>query len=83
TYRERVNKACQRSDIYHCHGHRHLYAQKRFEELAGYPCPAKGGPMKSDLTREQFERDKEIRFEISLELGHGRRFVSSVYSTPT
>ncbi len=79
TYRERFNKACQRAGINHCHGHRHLYAQERFQELTGYACPAKGGPKKSDLSSEQLERDKQARLEVSQILGHGRYFVSNVY----
>ena len=79
TYRKRAEKTWQRAGIDHCHGHRHLYAQRRFEELAGYPCPAKGGPRKSEMTREQFEKDKAIRLVISQELGHSRPAITNVY----
>jgi site-specific recombinase XerD len=79
TYRKRAEKTWQRAGINHCHGHRHLYAQRRFEELTGYPCPAKGGPTKSDMTRKQFKRDKEVRLMISQELGHSRPAITNVY----
>lgn len=79
TYRKRFEKACQRAGIAHCHGHRHLYAQRRFEELTGYLCPAKGGPMKSSMAKEQFKSDKEARLEISQELGHSRSSISNTY----
>jgi len=79
TYRERFNKACQRAGIYHCHGHRHRYAQERFQELTGYACPASGGLKRSELSPGQLELDKEARLQISRELGHGRSCVTSTY----
>lgn len=79
TYRKRAEKTWQRAGIDHCHGHRHLYAQRRFEKLAGFPCPAKGGPKKYEMTREQFERNKEARLIVGQELGHSRPAITNVY----
>lgn len=53
SYRERFKKRCQRVDINKRHGLRHDYAQKRYQELTGFPCPAKGGLSKHQMTQEQ------------------------------
>ena len=79
TYRHRVEKRFQRAGIHKVHGHRHLYVHKRFEELTGYPCPAKGGPKVNELTKEQLMLDKKVRLQLSYELGHSRRYISSIY----
>jgi hypothetical protein len=62
----------RRAGLHHMHGLRHAYAQIRYEELTGWACPATGGPTSRELTREQLERDREVRFTISRELGHER-----------
>lgn len=72
TYRQRFEKRCERLGITHRHGLRHLYAQKRFEELASFPCPVKGGPSWDKMTETQRLIDQEVRQKISLELGHVR-----------
>jgi len=59
------------------HGLRHAYAQHRYEELTGWPCPAAGGPGAKDLTPEQRERDRDARLTISHELGHEREQVTA------
>ena len=61
------------------HGLRHGYAQRRFETLAGFPCPAKGGPRSKDLSSKQRELNKEARTIISAELGHSREAITAVY----
>jgi hypothetical protein len=58
------------------HGLRHLYAQERYRELTGWPCPLAGG---GHLTREQVETDGESRDLISRELGHERRAIVNAY----
>ena len=78
-YRRRVEKRFQRADINKVHGHRHLFAHRVFEELTGFPCPAKGGPKASEMTKEQRELDKKARILLSHLLGHSRRYISSVY----
>lgn len=35
------------------HGLRHGYAQQRFKDIAGFPCPVDGGPTSKALTTEQ------------------------------
>jgi hypothetical protein len=61
------------------HGLRHAYAQTRYEELTGWPCPAQGGPQRSTLTQEQRLGDGNARQTISRELGHERIAVVAVY----
>jgi hypothetical protein len=61
------------------HGLRHAYAIRRFEELAGFPCPVRGGPKKQDLTPEMRERDRLARITVSRELGHHRIEITKTY----
>jgi hypothetical protein len=61
------------------HGLRHAYAQDRFLELAGFPCPAMGGPSRAQLTTEQREADYDARVIISSELGHSREAITAAY----
>jgi len=61
------------------HGLRHAYAQRRYEELTGWPAPAAGGPSRSVLTAEQHAVDRTARLTISEELGHVREQVVSLY----
>lgn len=61
------------------HGLRHGYAQRRFETLAGFPCPAEGGPRSKDLSSKQRALNREARTIISAELGHSREAITAVY----
>ena len=61
------------------HGLRHGYAQRRFETLAGFPCPAEGGPTSKELTNEQRALNEKARATISAELGHSRESITAVY----
>ena len=61
------------------HGLRHSYAQRRFEELAGFLCPATGGPTSKELTPEQRALNEKARAMISAELGHSREAITAVY----
>jgi len=69
----------KRAGIYHAHGLRYGYTQKRYEDLTGFPCPAKGGPLKSEMTDEQLKLDEAARKQISSELGHNRISVLKIY----
>jgi len=69
----------RRAGLNHMHGLRHAYAQDRYEELTGWRCPATGGPVARELTPEQREIDREVRLQISRELGHDREAVVSAY----
>jgi len=68
-----------RAGLSKMHGLRHAYAQNRYEELTGWKCPAAGGLETRSLTKEQRERDREVRLIISRELGHDREQVTTAY----
>lgn len=68
-----------RAGLSKLHGLRHTYAQRRYQELTGWPCPAAGGPVSGALTSEQKPSDLEARLTISRELGHEREAITAVY----
>ncbi len=70
---------CERVGIHAFHGHRHFYAQVRYQELTGWACPARGGLKSKQLTPKQKEIDRQARETISREMGHGREQVTAVY----
>lgn len=61
------------------HGLRHAYAQARYEEIAGWKCPAQGGPVRKSLSPVHRSIDQSARQTISRELGHERIAVVAVY----
>jgi site-specific recombinase XerC len=61
------------------HGLRHMYAQNRYEELTGWKCPAKGGPLPRQLNQEQKNTDNLARLQVSQELGHERKQIVAIY----
>ncbi len=61
------------------HGLRHAYAQRRFEELAGFKAPLAGGPKRQDLSADERALDKKARAVISAELGHEREQITVTY----
>ena len=75
----RFEHQCRQSSIHRVHGHRHAYAQERYQELTGWSAPAAGGPPSQSLTPEQKGLDQEARLTISRELGHEREAVTAVY----
>ncbi len=68
-----------RAGLSSMHGLRHGYAQKRYEELTGWQCPATGGPGRKNLSPEQKALDQEARLVISQELGHERTQIVTAY----
>jgi integrase len=78
-YLKHFRAECERVGINGVHGYRHRYAQRRYQELTGWECPARGGPTSKQLTKQQTERDREVRLQISHEMGHGRSQVTAVY----
>jgi len=81
-YREQLNAfraECKRVGINGVHGLRHRYAQERYLQKTGWPCPARGGPTAKELSPEQRSQDQRARLEISAELGHGRGQVTAIY----
>lgn len=61
------------------HGLRHMYAQERYQELTGWKAPLAGGPTSKTLTPEQKIIDREVRLQISNELGHSREQITVTY----
>ena len=78
-YLQHFRYECARVGIHAFHGHRHWYAQTRYQELTGWECPARGGPRSKQLTPEQKAIDREARETISHEMGHGREQITAVY----
>ena len=62
------------------HGLRHAYAQARYLELTGQPCPAAGGtPVKDLETVVEQHRDRQARKMITEEMGHRRGQITTTY----
>lgn len=78
-HREVYDKQVQHAGIKHPHGLRHAYAQERFRQLAGFECPACGGPTRDQLTQQQKKIDYSIREQISIYLGHSRVAIMAQY----
>ena len=69
-----------KAGIHSPHRLRHAYAQARYEDLTGWPCPAVGGPSRKDMkTERERDQDDRARGVISEEMGHGRRQILAVY----
>jgi integrase len=68
-----------RAGLSKLHGLRHAYAQQRYQEITGLPCPAAGGPVSAQLTAPQKQTDTAARLAISQELGHEREAVTAIY----
>jgi len=82
TYRDYLKHfryECERVGIHGVHGYRHRYAQRRYHELTGWQCPARGGPTSKQLTKKQRVIDRKARAVISREMGHGREQIVAVY----
>jgi integrase len=75
----RYESQTARAGLSKMHGLRHAYAQDRFLELAGFACPAAGGPGREQLTLAQREADYDARVLISDELGHAREAITAAY----
>ncbi|MGX7742319.1 phage integrase N-terminal domain-containing protein [Rhodopseudomonas parapalustris] len=78
-FRQEVEHAAARTGIRNLHGHRHWYAQWRYQTLTGRLCPAAGGATYEQLSRAQRAADYRARMQISAELGHGRLEVTDTY----
>ena len=72
-------KQTQKAGLQKLHGLRHRYAQQRYQQLTGWPCPVQGGPLRKTFTDEQNLLDRQARLTISKELGHERIQIVSVY----
>ena len=77
--KNRYEGQCIRAGLHKMHGLRHAYAQRRFEDIAGFPAPLAGGPSRADLTNDQRALDKKARAVITKELGHNRQQITVTY----
>lgn len=68
-----------RAGMHKLHGLRHNYVHKRYFDLTGQQCPAKGGKIWRELNSEERRLDQLARLQISLDLGHERRQILAVY----
>lgn len=73
------DRQTSRAGLHKLHGLRHAYAQKRYFDLTGRECPARGGMLSGALTAEQKNIDLLARERITLDLGHSRLSILSVY----
>ncbi|KRQ01301.1 integrase [Bradyrhizobium pachyrhizi] len=78
-FRKKVERVTWGTGIRNMHGHRHWYAQWRYQTLTGRPCPAAGGATHERLSRIEKTADFRARMQISNELGHGRLAVTDTY----
>ncbi len=76
---KRYEDQCAKAGIHHAHGHRHHYAQERYQTLTGRAAPAAGGLRSKELSPSEKEIDREARLTISRELGHEREAVTAIY----
>jgi len=82
TYRQHIKvyeRQTYKAGIRRAHGLRHAYAQARYEDLTGWPCPAAGGKSSKDLGPQEKALDRRARGIISDEMGHGRSQISATY----
>ena len=67
------------TDASNLHGLRSAYAQRCFEEIAGYKCPLQGGKPRSEMTTAEKRIDEHYRTILSNQMGHGRWQVVASY----
>jgi len=81
-YRDQLNRfraQCDKAGIHGVHGLRHEYAQRRYAELTGWPCPASGGMTSKQLNASDKLVDQAARRQLSMDMGHFREQVTSIY----
>lgn len=78
-YRKRFEAELIKKGIKNVHGLRHAYAQQRYFELTGRPCPLASGQPAANLTPSEQQQDRRARWMISHELGHARLSITRVY----
>jgi len=78
-YLQHFRYECGRVGVHAFHGHRHLYAQTRYQEMTGWQRPARGGPTYRQLTPKQKVLDRQARETISHEMSHGREQLTAAY----
>jgi hypothetical protein len=77
--RKALERATWGLGIRNMHGHRHWYAQWRYEAMTLRKAPAAGGKTYEQLTREERAADYRARLAVSRELGHNRIEITDAY----
>ncbi len=77
--RRALERAVWTLGVRNMHGHRHWYAQWRYEALTGRKAPAAGGATYENLSAADRAADYRARLAISRELGHNRVEITDVY----
>ena len=78
-FRKEVERETWAAGIRNMHGHRHWYAQWRYQALTGAPSPAAGGKTYEAMTNEERAADYRARLTVSRELGHNRVEITDAY----
>ncbi|MFN3225418.1 MAG: phage integrase N-terminal domain-containing protein [Hyphomicrobiales bacterium] len=78
-WRKAIEAQLAKHGIKNVHGLRHHYAQERYLELVGQPCPLAGGKCHTELNRADQARALAARRLISAELGHARLSITNIY----
>ena len=76
---KRYEQLTLRVKMRNTHGLRHNYAQQRYLKLTGWKCPLAGGKRQHEMTKEEREKDRLVRLQISKELGHNRLSIKNTY----
>jgi integrase len=77
--RKALESATWGAGIRNMHGHRHWYAQWRYQALTGAPSPAAGGKTYENMTKAERAADYRARLVVSRELGHNRVEITDAY----
>jgi hypothetical protein len=78
-FRKDIERATWGAGIRNMHGHRHWYAQWRYQALTGAPSPAAGGKTYERMNSDERAADYRARLAISRELGHNRVEITDAY----
>ncbi len=89
-YRSSTYQEAREAGLSGFHGHRHEYAQNRYEQLTGQACPVIAGVQHKEYhqylasqlktsTTEARAIDHAARMQIAQELGHGRIEITNAY----
>jgi hypothetical protein len=77
--RKDLERTTWAAGIRNMHGHRHWYAQWRYQALTGTSCPAAGGKTYEQMSALERAADYRARLSISRELGHNRVEITDAY----
>lgn len=78
-FRKDIERTTWGAGIRNMHGHRHWYAQWRYQALTGTPSPAAGGKTYERMSGDERAADYRARLTISRELGHNRVEITDAY----